>query len=219
MVGPPGSGKSLFCRQFAAMSLTQGRRVVAVLTDESPNVFLDSLRGYGVDESILTDASRLRVIDAYSWRVGPVSGKYVVSGLETLHEVSAMMDDALTEGEAEDGRFIFDSLNTVVLNSGEESALLLVQSLMARVTAHGYFGFVTVTSGIHSRLFESSLRSLGVGVVELSMEVTPDGIRRRMRIPMFQAAHKTQPIEFEITDGKIQIVHLGERLETGPMDP
>lgn len=211
LVGPPGSGKSLFCRQFAAMSLEDGKRVIAILTDEPPRAFLESLMKYGVDESILGDESKLRIIDAYSWRVGPVSGKYSVSGLEALHEVSAMTDEALTEVEAEDGRFIFDSLNTVVINSGEESALLLAQSLMARVAAHGYFGFITLTSGIHSGLFESSLRSLGMGVVELSIEVAPDSIRRRIRIPMFQAPHKGYPIEFKIIDGKIQITCTDEK--------
>ena len=213
LFGPPGSGKSIFCRQFAAMSLKGGRRVLAVLTDEPPSRFLESLKECGVDESTFRDPSRLRIIDAYSWRIKPVSGEYEVSGLTALHEVSALIDRALTEMEGDGGgrgRFIFDSFDSVVLNSGEESALLLAQSLTARVAAHGFFGFITLMSGVHSRLFEDSMMSLGIGVVRLDVEVTPDGVRRWMRIPMFQAAHIAKPIEFEIAEGEIRIIHAGK---------
>ena len=61
LIGPPGSGKSIFCRQFAAMSLREGRYVLAVLTDEPPNHFLESLKKRGVNESTFRDPSRLRI--------------------------------------------------------------------------------------------------------------------------------------------------------------
>jgi KaiC/GvpD/RAD55 family RecA-like ATPase len=210
LLGPPGSGKSVFCRQFAAMNLKGGRCVLAVLTDEPPSLFLESLKERGVDESTFRDPSRLRIIDAYSWRIKPVSGEYEVSGLSALHEVSALIDRALTEvegGGGGRGRFIFDSFDSVVLNSGEASALLLAQSLTARVAAHGFFGFITLMSGVHSRFFEDSMMNLGIGVVRLDVEVTPGGVRRWMRIPMFQAAHITQRVEFEIAKGEISIIH------------
>jgi KaiC/GvpD/RAD55 family RecA-like ATPase len=214
LIGPPGSGKSVFCRQFAAMSLKEGQCVLAVLTDEPPNRFLEYLKKQGVDESTLKDSSRLKIIDAYSWRIKPASGEYEVSGLHSLHELSALIDRMLREMKRDENRrnrFIFDSFDAVVLNAGEESALILAQSLTARVAAYGFFGFITLMSGVHSRFFEDSMMSLGIGVVRLDVEVTPDSVRRWIRIPMFQATHITQPIEFKITEGKIQIIHAEKK--------
>lgn len=208
LLGPPGSGKSVFCRQFAAQSLKKGKNVIAVLTDEPPDAFLKELERLNVNLNEVK--SKVAVIDAYSWKIGPPSGERAVSTLETLHELSATFDKERRRFEG--ARIVFDSFDSVVLIAGEEQAFRMAQALIARAAQSKCFGFLTLSPGIHGKRFEDAMKSLCVGVLEIQLSVEPSRMRRYLRIMAFQSPHETRPMEFEIADGKIRFLELSKRI-------
>lgn len=202
LLGPSGSGKSVFCRQFAAQSLKKGKNLIAVLTDEPPDAFFKELERLNVNLNEVKN--KVTVIDAYSWKIAPSSGERAVSTLGALHEVSAMFDKE--RRRLEGARIIFDSFDAVVLNAGRERAFRMAQTLAARAAQSMCFGFLTLSPGVHGKRFEEAMRSLCVGVLELQLSVEPSRMRRYLRIMAFQSPHETRPMEFEIVDGEVRFL-------------
>ena len=58
-----GSGKSIFCKEFVALSLKNKEQVIAVLTDESPSNFIETLKtGYNIDKWILQNKLIIMIV-------------------------------------------------------------------------------------------------------------------------------------------------------------
>lgn len=211
LLGPPGSGKSVFCRQFAAQSLKKGKNVIAVLTDEPPGAFFKELKRFNVSPNEIK--SKVAVVDAYSWKIASPSGRHIVSTLDTLYELSAMFDKE--RKRLKGARIIFDSFDAVVLNAGEEQAFRMAQAMLARTTQSGCFGFLALSPGMHGKRFEDMMKSLCVGTLEIKLSVEPSHLRRYLRIMRFQSPHETRPIKFEIMDGRIRFSTISKKVSSG----
>jgi len=65
--GPPGQEKLRFALTFLAEGLKSGGSGLVVTASQSPDAVIAELRELGVNLESVTNESRLRVIDWYSW--------------------------------------------------------------------------------------------------------------------------------------------------------
>jgi len=65
--GPPGQEKLRFALTFLAEGLKAGASGLVAVSSQSPDAVLDELRKLGVDLDSVTQESRLRIVDWYSW--------------------------------------------------------------------------------------------------------------------------------------------------------
>ena len=65
-VGPPGSGRSVLCKQYTYELLRSGRKVIYMSTERSSKDIVErmSVHGWNVEPYL---RSNLRLVDLYSW--------------------------------------------------------------------------------------------------------------------------------------------------------
>jgi archaellum biogenesis ATPase FlaH len=94
---------------------------------------------------------------------------------------------------------IFDSLSTFISTVGEERALRLIPSVVAKVRQHGS-AVVSLTSGIHSESTLAQLNSLFDLIVEMKIEAG-EHLERMLRITKYRlGSHPDRWIPFQILD-------------------
>jgi archaellum biogenesis ATPase FlaH len=94
---------------------------------------------------------------------------------------------------------IFDSLSTLIGMIGEQRALRLIPSVLAKIRQHGS-AIVTLTSGIHSQSTLAQLNSLFDLVVEMRIDAG-EHIERKLRINKYTLGrHSDAWMPFSILD-------------------
>ncbi len=152
-MGPPGSGRSVLCKQYAYELLKAGRKVIYMSTERSSADIFERMQGHGwsVEEYL---RSSLRLVDMYSW-LEDGNQAYVETpfGSRLCPLNTTDLQIALGKFYEELGGgwsiVIFDSLSTFISTVGEERALRLIPSVVAKVRQHRS-AVVSLTSGIHA---------------------------------------------------------------------
>lgn len=221
-VGPPGSGKSVLCKQFAYEVLNSRRKVIYMSTERSSQEILKRMVAHGWDVGSYLRSS-LWMVDMYSWledgnqtyeqtrfgsRLCPLNATDLQVGMGKLYE----------ELEGTWSVVILDSLSTLISMVGEERALKLLPPFLARTRQHGA-AIVSLTSGIHPSPTLTRLSSLFDLVVEMRMEVE-EQLERKLRISKFtEGHHPDQWIPYYIFDQGIALqVELENRLQRNMFD-
>ncbi len=207
-LGPPGSGRSVLCKQYAYELLKAGRKVIYMSTERSSAQIVERMLGHGwdVQEYIRTN---LRLVDMYSWledgnqeytdtqfgsRLCPLNVTDVQIAIRKFYE-------ELGSGWS---IVIFDSLSTLISTIGEETALRLVPSVLAKVRQHGS-AVVSLTSGIHSPSTLAQLYSLFDLIVEMKIEAG-ERLERMLRITKYRlGSHPEVWMPFQILDQGIML--------------
>ncbi len=202
-MGPPGSGRSVLCKQYAYELLKAGRKVIYMSTERSSADIFERMQGHGwsVEEYL---RSSLRLVDMYSW---------LEDGNQAYAETpfgSRLCPLNTTDLQIALGKFyeelgggwsivIFDSLSTFISTVGEERALRLIPSVVAKVRQHGS-AVVSLTSGIHAESTLAQLYSLFDLIVEMKIEAG-EHLERMLRITKYRlGSHPDQWIPFQILD-------------------
>lgn len=203
LIGPPGSGKTVFCKQFIYSGLLKGQSAILVLTDEPPTSVMQSMKNLGFDTPSFKD--KVGVIDCYSWRTeGRPTFGYYVSNPGELVEMSSIIDQA-KQGLA-GFRFVLDSLTTLTINSGMDTMPAFLQKLVARIRESNGLGIIILDRGVHSEQFENYVKAICDGVFEMAVETVEGGLVRKFRVySLREATHSTDWIPFRITDKGIVI--------------
>lgn len=198
LIGPPGSGKSVFCKQFVYLGLLKGEPALLVLTDEPPGRIKESMKSLGFD--ITPFENMIKIIDCYSWRTGIGStSAYFVSNPGVLSDVSVTID-SVRQG-LRNFRFVLDSVTTLAMNSGVETMPRFLQTLSARIKESDGLGIIVLDSGVHNEKFETYLKAMCDGVFEMNIETVEARLNRKFRIYSLKgASHSTEWIPFRITD-------------------
>ncbi|MGQ9719273.1 MAG: RAD55 family ATPase [Nitrososphaerales archaeon] len=198
LIGPPGSGKTVFCKQFIYSGLLKGEPALIVLTDEPPSKLQDGMKNLGLDITPFSDL--IRVVDCYSWRTGtePTSD-YYVRDMGVVNEVSIAIDKA-RQG-LRNCRFVLDSVTNLTMNCGVDPMPRFLQVLSARISEIGGLGILVLDSGVHSEKYENCLKSICDGIFEMSVETVRDALIRKFRIYSLKGvSHSTDWIQFRITN-------------------
>ena len=114
--GDVGAGKTSFCVQVAAKALNDGMDGIYVCTNETPDEIREKI-------SIIEDAklaSKLSMVDLYSWRLGEIyrsDEAFTTESITDLPKLLAVIDRAIQKGESANTILFLDSVSELLLQS------------------------------------------------------------------------------------------------------
>lgn len=206
LAGPPGVGKTIFCKQSVFNSLKAGNHVVYLTTEESPGMIVDSMEKFGWSVSKHLRNDKLRIIDAFSYRSNiPSKSKYYIENPENLTNVSITIEKA-REGVS-NLRFVFDSITSLILRVDPGSGQKFIQVVTSRLRTAKALGICVLDTGILDETFLNFLRFVFDGVIEMRFKEDEGRLKREIRIYSLKSGrHDASWHEFQITDGGIKII-------------
>jgi len=130
ILGPAGTGKSLFALQFVAAAVRRGEKAVLFVFDEELGLLFDRMRVMGIDLEGMTEAGGLHIEQVDAAELSPG---------EFAHRVRESVDTAQAK------TVVIDSLNGYQAAMPEENALVLhVHELLQYLNRQGANTFLTV---------------------------------------------------------------------------
>ncbi len=195
--GPSGAGKTSLVRGLARLAVENDQPLIFVSTELSPPEASERIRIWG------NESERIRFIDCYGPTADDQSARLVPPNL-ALDRVRR--DLAKSINELENPYILFDGLDPIAIELGEDPTYEFVVAACSACKAKSIAGCATITDGAHSPRFLSMLRTVFAGVIQLRLDDTTKGIRRTLRIRSMKGeAHPTDPFPFEIRGDGILI--------------
>ncbi|MGA3111056.1 MAG: ATPase domain-containing protein [Candidatus Bathyarchaeia archaeon] len=206
LIGQPGVGKTVFCKQFLYNGFAAGEPCIYLSTDESPMGIADSMKRFGFNlEGKKSDI--FRIVDCYSWKLGDGSlSEYMVSNPADLAFVLGTTQKAMRG--LSNLRLVFDSITglTSICSHSNVEVSKFLQIMVAEIRNAGGKAVFTVTPEAHDLQFMSLLRQTFDGTLEMKEDETVKEIKRLLRVfSLRDAKHKTTWMPFEITDHGIVV--------------
>jgi len=196
LVGPPGVGKSTFCKQFIADGLKVGKNAVYVSTEEAP----DSIRKY----VHAPDNNQVRVVDCYSWREGGNPDHEYVANPSNLNDVNILLEKS--KSGLTQFRYVMDSISSLAISAGLSPVQKFLQISIARLRTVRATGLCVVEQGAQDEKFMNYLRYAFDGVIEMDFMESGSNMGRTIRIfSMRGVNHETTKKMFSIGDNGITI--------------
>lgn len=134
LLGPSGSGKTLFSEVLSINALKSGLPVVYICADIFPDDFRQSLLTLGINADEYIDKNLLKVVDAFSWRIGKVDIEYDVSLIDMgsiIPYMNKTVETITKNFDKPPAYIIFDSFSSIIDYNSVEAAYKLVQTLKA----------------------------------------------------------------------------------------
>jgi KaiC/GvpD/RAD55 family RecA-like ATPase len=212
LAGPPGVGKTIFCKESVFRSLVDGNSVVYLATEESPDWILDSMGKFGWNVFNYIQNNKLRIIDAFSYRGNIRSeSKYQIDNPENLTDVSVTIERA--RKGISNLRFVMDSITSLILPAifGSEQKFIpglnFIQGVTARLRGARATGICVLDAGILDEKFLNFLRFVFDGVIEMRMTEAEGWMKREMRVYSLRLGrHDNSWHEFQVTNDGIKIL-------------
>lgn len=202
IMGPPGVGKTVLCRNIAAECVRTGTGTSYVTLDSAPKAVEEAIRVLDNSEEI---SDRITFVDCYSWLIGDVKGPYAISHLSNLGDLSVKLFTILQD-KGPQSVVIFDSISTLFVYNLENEVVRFLQVNLARIKQTGSFGIWTASEGIHTPAFYNTLRHIMDIILELRFEETST-LERSLRVHTCKGStHATEWFPFTIIeDGRLVI--------------
>ncbi len=124
VIGPVGSGKSSFARQFILSGLQRAERTLFVALDDNPQQIRTMLnRDLKTPIEELETLGLVRFVDAYSWSMFTPSSaeRFALNGMLELNQLAGVISDASfdlgqTIQSKLGGRRVVDSISSLLIN-------------------------------------------------------------------------------------------------------
>jgi len=177
--GDVGAGKTSFCIQVAAKALKEGMNAVYVCTNETPDEVREKLASL---EGART-ASKLCVVDLYSWRLGETyesQEAFTTESITDLAKLLAVIDKAVNVGSPHNTIFFLDSVSELLLHNELEEVVYFLEKLSARLKGNRTTG-VFVLEDIHPQEYRETMRFLANEIYEVRLD-RDDELRRKFRV-------------------------------------
>jgi CheY-like chemotaxis protein len=175
VLGPVGSGKSSFVRNFIAQGLSNNEKSLFVAVDDNPFKIRQELSTLiPAPAKEYENIDLLRFVDAYSWSTlsTPVDEPFAINGLLELNQLSGVISDASFElgqtvQQKQGGRRAIDSISSLVVNFELPAAQRFLTQIARTSTS---FGDVTtlfiVEAGTIPDIALNNIKYLLDGVLE-----------------------------------------------------
>jgi len=214
IVGPPGSGKSVFARQLAYELASEGGAILYLSTDRSAQEIVSRMNRQGWSTERFLTEGRFRLVDLYSWQVDgneryeetPYGWRLCpVNTVDLQRGIQIMLDRINAPGLR---RVIADSLTTLTSMIGEKTAIKTVRTIGSRVREVGG-GVGTLCSAVHSESFQTEMATIFDLIIELRIDATKNALQRSFRVAKYtEGSQPDSSIPFTITDQGIEIGSL-----------
>lgn len=196
LVGPPGVGKSTFCKQFIADGLKVGKNAIYVSTEETP----DSIREYIHHP----DNGQVRIVDCYSWREGGNPTHDYVANPSNLNDLNILLEKS--KSGLTQFRYVMDSISSLAVSAGLSPVQKFLQISIARLRTVKATGLCVVELGAQDEKFMNYLRYAFDGVIEMDFTENGSNLGRTIRIfSMKGVRHETTKRSFSIGDNGITL--------------
>jgi circadian clock protein KaiC len=130
VLGPAGTGKTIFTLQFAAAAVERGENVSVFVFDEELGLLFNRMRAIGIDIEAMRDSGKLHIEQLDAAELSPG---------EFAHRVRERVD------EAQSKTVIIDSVNGYQAAMPQENALILhIHELLQYLNRQGANTFLTV---------------------------------------------------------------------------
>ncbi len=201
LIGPPGTGKTVFCQQFIAKGLENNQGGLFIAMDNPPEEIVENAKDFGWD---FKGKDNFIIMDVYSWKLGEeISGKYAVQGPSDLNQLNMTLSDALRDLNGVQKRVIMDSASSLTFFTDINSTVRFLQVVSAKTKSNGGIFLLTVEDGVHDEHDLSTLNYVADGVIKMKRE---DG-KSYFSVPrMTKTSNKEGWEEYEITEKGIETV-------------
>jgi circadian clock protein KaiC len=199
ILGPAGTGKSLFAISFAAAAIARGEKAALFIFDEELGLLYDRMKTIGIDLEAMVAAGNLSVVQIDAAELSP-------------GEFSARVRACVDEQKIK--TIVIDSLNGYQAAMPEENFLILhIHELLQYLNRQGATTFLTVAQ--HGLVGEMKapvdVTYLADTVILLRYFEAIGRVRRAVAVIKKRAgSHEKTIRDFEISAGGLQ---LGEPLE------
>jgi len=169
VIGPPGSGKTIFSRQFLYQGLIEGEHSILLSTNQSLEEVKISMLAFDWDSKHL---DRLLFADCYSWRLGEKGGVYSAS-VTLPSDVSIMLNRLIDENKItpdRGGRLVIDTFSDFLILGEGEGAIRFLSALKPRLKVKGITTLLLVEGGVHDEKTVSAIEYITDGTVKMKIE-------------------------------------------------
>src|SRR5213593_493405 len=185
--GPPGQEKLRFALTFLAEGLKSGGSGLVVTASQSPDAVIAELRELGVNLESVTNESRLRVIDWYSWSEETVQdiedrGIVIRSSID-LTNLGVALSRAiagLTGGGLR--RAVIELLSPATSSYEVTQVYAFAQSAKRKFDRHQFTSLVLLEKEMHSSPHLTTLHQPFDGVIEIERTRSGDRIVRKIGV-------------------------------------
>ncbi|WP_250456274.1 ATPase domain-containing protein [Caballeronia sp. ATUFL_M2_KS44] len=194
ILGPAGTGKSLFALQFIAAAVARGEKAALFAFDEELGLLFDRTRAMGFDLEAMRDAGLLQIEQVDAAELSPG---------EFAHRVRARVDMAQAK------TIVIDSLNGYQAAMPQENALILhVHELLQYLNRQGANTFLTVAQHglVGDMKAPVDVTYLADTVVLLRYFEALGSVRRAVSVIKKRTGHHEEAIrEFRITEAGLKV--------------
>src|SRR2546425_9117634 len=187
LLGPPGQEKLRFALTFLAEGLKSGGSGLVVTSSQSPDAVIAELRELGVNLDSVTNESRLRVIDWYSWSEETVQdiedrGIVIRSSID-LTNLGVALSRAiagLTGGGLR--RAVIELLSPATSSYEVTQVYAVAQNAKRKFDRHEFTSLVLIEKEMHSGAQLTTLHQPFDGVIEIERTRSGDRIVRKIGV-------------------------------------
>src|SRR3989442_12820657 len=189
--GPPGQEKLRFALTFLAEGLKSGGSGLVVTSSQSPDAVIAELRELGVNLDSVTNESRLRVIDWYSWSEETVQdiedrGIVIRSSID-LTNLGVALSRAIT-GLTGGGsrRAVIELLSPATSSYEVTQVYAFAQSAKRKIDRHQFTSLVLIEKEMPSSAQLTTLHQPFGGVIEIERTRSGDRIGQKRGVPQLK---------------------------------
>ena len=208
----PGVENTPFAYQIMNQSLAEGESVVYVTNSKGVNAVEEDMKCNGLDLSEYRDSGKLVYVDAYSGLVKKEPAeKYHPRDAKNINSITKAVDEALRAVKDDHTLLVYDSLSTLVDQSGPE-AIDAIGNWKKMLSEHNATGVFLFTEWPYENNVASKLKQLSDAVIQLSATEKKVITEKYLSVAKANWANKIKDIKlsFKAHAGGLDVRHPGE---------
>jgi len=205
LMAPPNIEARLLCLEFIYRGIEKGQPGIIVTMDDSPESLKQKAVPYGWVLLKGEDEGTLKWVDGYSIHSDkevqstPVIKR--VGGPMALTDTSIAISQLQAElhGRADNYRFVFDSLSTLLIYNSPETVHRFLEVIVSKIRNSKGVGIFTLGEGMHDQKVEMTMRHAVDGAIRLTdkmdlevLSLPTPGARKKAKLELFRTGFEVR---------------------------